>query len=98
MHLSVPVPWPSGHLEDGHGTRAQQDRAAHFADDAGGFAGHQLMQRARIGAIFVAEREMVEQVFRGVDVLFRERFRDARADPFDELNGRIDREHALDAN
>ena len=50
------------------------------------------------GAIFIAERQMVEQVFRGEDALFRERFRDARADPLDELNGRIDREHALDAN
>jgi hypothetical protein len=53
------------------------------------------MQRPRIRTILVAEGEMIEQVFRRGDALFRKRLRDARPDAFDELDGRIDREHAL---
>ena len=83
------------HLEDRHCSSAQQDGAAYFADDARHLAGDQLMQSPRIGAIFVAEGEVIEQVFRGADVFFGKRLRDARPDSFDELDGSIDREHAL---
>ncbi len=58
------------HLEDGHCASAQQDGAAYFANDARHLAGDQLIESARIGAIFVAEGKVIEEVFRGADFLF----------------------------
>ncbi len=60
------------HLEDWHRSCAQQRRTADFADDARRLASDQLMQSPRIGAIFVAEGKVIEQVFRRVDALFRQ--------------------------
>jgi hypothetical protein len=83
------------HLEDRHRSRAQQHRSAHFADDARHLAADEFMQSPGIGAIFIAEGEVIEQIFCGADLFFGERLSDARADSFDELDGRIGHEHAL---
>jgi len=47
----------------GHLARPQQHRAAHLGNHAGRLAGLQLVQAARILAVFIAEGEVVEQVF-----------------------------------
>ncbi len=83
------------HLEDRHRSRAQQHRSAHLADDTRRLSGDELQESPGIGAIFIAEGKVIEQIFCGAYLFFGERLRDARSDSFDELDGRIDREHAL---
>ena len=87
MHLSVAEALAHGHFKDGHAPGAQQSHAAHFADNAGHFAGNQFVQAARTQAVFVAEGQVVEQVFDGGMRLSLSSLGDARADALDKLHG-----------
>ena len=66
---------------------AEEDGAADFADDGGHVAGVELVDGARVEAVFVAEGKVVEEVFDGVDAALGEACGDALADALDELDG-----------
>ena len=76
-----------GHFEDGAGAGAEEDGAADFADEGGHVAG--VVEREGLGveAVFVAEGEVVEEVFDGVDAALGEAGGDALADALDEVDG-----------
>ncbi len=67
-------------------------------DDAGGFSRFELVEAAGILAILVAKGKMVQQVFRGPDVLLRQQFGKARADAAHIHHWSIETGHILDAN
>ena len=60
--------------------RSQQRRPAHLGDHAGGFAGLQFVNAARILPVFVAERKVVQKVLGGLDILGGKHLRHAWAD------------------
>ena len=82
-----------GEFEDGDGAGAEEGGAAHFADDGCHLAGLELGDGLGIGAIFVAEREIEEKVFDGVNAFFGEAFGDARTDALGILNTGSEREN-----
>ncbi len=63
-----------GHFEDGHAAGAEERGAADLGDDGGGFAGLELVERARVLAVFVAEGQVVEEIFGDEDAFFFEDF------------------------
>ena len=69
------APLADGHLEDRHAARAEQAEGADFGDDAGHLAHAQLADAARVQAVFVAEGQVVEQVFDGGDALLQQDLR-----------------------
>ena len=71
-----------GHLEDGAGAGAEEDGAADLADDGGHGAGGERGDGLRVEAVFVAEGQVVEQVFDGFDAAGGEGGGDALADAF----------------
>jgi hypothetical protein len=77
-----------GHFEDGAGAGAEEGGAADFADEGGHVAGIVEGEGLGVEAVFVAEGEVVEQVFDGDDAAFGEAGGDARADAFDGVYGR----------
>ena len=84
-------------LVDRSAPRPQQRRAAHFADDAGHFAGNQLVEAARVLPVFVAEREVVEQVFRRLDAFEGEHLRHARTHAAHKFHRSIQGRHKVNA-
>ena len=75
------------HLENGHAASAKQARGSDFGDDGRHFSRPQFGNPPRIYPVFVAERQVVQQVVDGVDALGRQHFGQARADAFDVLHG-----------
>jgi len=75
----------NGNFEDGHALCAEEDDAADFGEGAGGFSGAEFGERAWVEAIFVAKRQVVEEVFDGENIFAGERGGDGGADAFDEL-------------
>ena len=69
-----------GELEERHAARAQQSRAAHFADDAGHFARLQFVEADGILAVLIAEGKVVEQILGGQDAFFGEHLGDGGTD------------------
>ena len=80
------APLADGHLEDRHAARAEQSEGAHVGDDAGHLAHAKLADAARVQAIFVAEGQVVEQVFDGCNALLQQDLRELRPDAFYELH------------
>ena len=70
------------------GAAFQQCGAADVADERGHVAGFHLCDGPGVKAVFVAERQVIEEVFDGFDSAFGEPFSDAIADAFDELDRR----------
>jgi hypothetical protein len=88
-----------GHFEDGAGAGAEEDGAADFADEGGHVSGVVEGEGLGVEAVFVAEGEVVEEVFDGVDTAFGEIGGDAFADALDELDGRGEFErHGVDGS
>src|ERR1700724_2192767 len=74
---------PALHLSDGqwknrHFPRAEQPGVAHFADDGGHLAGPQFGNSPGIQPVFIAKRQIMEQVADGVNSLRSQHFPDAR--------------------
>ena len=74
-----------GELEHGAAASAQKGRSADLADDGGHGAGNELGHRLRVEAIFIAERQVIEEILDCFDAAFGETFADALADTLDEL-------------
>ena len=74
------------HLEDGHAARAKEAEGAYFGDNAGHLPRAQLADAARIQAIFIAKRQVVEQVFDCAEAFFQQDLGKSRADAFDVLD------------
>ena len=88
-----------GHLEDGAGAGAEEDGASDFADEGGHVSGVVEGEGLGVEAVFVAEGEMVEEVFDGGDAAVREAGGDAVADALDELDGRGEQKrHGFDGS
>ncbi len=69
-----------GHLKDRHAAGPKKPGGAYFGDDGGHFAGGQFGDGARVEAIFVAEGQIVEQVFDGADAFGGKHFGHTRPD------------------
>jgi len=88
-----------GHFEDGGGAGAEEGGAADFADEGGHVAGVVEAEGLGVQAVFVAEGEVVEEVFDGDDAAVGEAGGDAVADALDEFYGRGELErHGLDGS
>jgi len=74
------------HLEDGHVARAQQDAAAHLADNGRHGTGLQRRERLRIQAVFIAEGQVVEDVFHRVNAARGHLLGQPRANALDEFD------------
>ncbi len=98
MHFSVSRPWPTVISKMRHAAGAEEAEGADFGDDAGHLAGAQFADAARIQPVFVAKRQVVEQVFDGADALFQQDLGKARADAFDVLNVGGEIEHRAMVN
>src|SRR5208282_2399378 len=56
-------------LEDGHAARAKQSRVADFGDHRRHLSGAQFGDRTRVQPVFVAKRQVVQQVVNGSNIL-----------------------------
>jgi len=86
-----------GELEDGGAAGAEKDGAANFGDDGGGFAGLELVEGAGVLTVFVAEGQVVEEIFGGEDVLGFEELGDTGTDAADVHHFGVETSHRLDA-
>ncbi len=87
-----------GHLEEGHAGGAEEGGAADLADDGGHGAGFEIGDGLGVEAVFVAEGQVVEEVFDGVKVATGELDGDALADALDEAEGCGELEHSPDGS
>src|SRR6266568_756080 len=85
-------------LEDGHLACPQQNGAANLRDNAGHLARLQLIEAARVLAIFITKRKVVEQVLRGQDALLSQHLRHARTHPANIHDSSVEAGHTPDAN
>ena len=84
-----------GELKEGHAGGAKEGGAADFRDDGGGGAGLEGRDGLGVEAVFVAEGQVVEEVFDGEDALAGELGGDAVADAFDKAKGRGEIGHCI---
>ena len=87
-----------GHLKDGHAAGAKQAEGAHLGDDAGHLARAQLADAARVQPVFIAKRQVVEQVFNGGDALVQQHLGKVRPNAFDVLDVGGELEHIAMVN
>src|SRR5208283_4032885 len=66
------------HLEDGHSARAEQSTGAYLCDDAGHLTRAQFADTARVQAVFVTERQVVEQILDRCDALLQQNLGEPR--------------------
>ena len=76
-----------GDFKEGAGGGVEESGAADFADDGGHGVGLQVGDGLDVEAVFVAEGEVIQEVFNSVDLSFGEVGGDVRADSLDELHG-----------
>ena len=74
------------HLKQRHAPGAKQAEGAHLGDDAGHLARAQFVDAARIQPVFVAEGQVVQQVFDRRDPLFQQDLGNLRPDALDVLH------------
>ena len=84
-----------GHFEEGHAGGAKEGGATDLAENGGHRSGFELGDGLGVETIFVAEGEVVEEVFDGVEVFAGEFGGDALADALDEAEGCGELEHWL---
>ncbi len=83
----------NGHFEQRHAAGAEEAERAHLGDDAGHLARAQFADAAWVQPVFVAERQIIEQVLDRGDALFQQDLGKARADAFDVLHVGREIEH-----
>src|SRR5438477_4341149 len=88
---------PHRKLEDGHLPGAKETGVPNLSDNGCHFSGTQFRDPARVEAVFIAEREIMEQVADGENALRGKDFRNARTDAFYVLHGRGEFKHARKA-
>ncbi len=74
------------HLKDRHSAGAEQTRIADFGDDGRHLAGAEFGNATGIQAVFIAERQVMQEIVNGFDALGGQNFGEARANAFHELN------------
>src|SRR5580698_1612495 len=83
-----PCPPLSGrHLKNGHAACAEQAGIADFSDDRRHLSRSEFGDAARVQPVFIAKREIMQQVVNGVDALARQHFGQPWADAFYILHG-----------
>ena len=74
-------------LKNGHAVAgAKHGGVANLRNDGGHLSGAQLANAARIQPVFIAEGQIIEQVFNSGNVLLRQPFGNARANAFYEFD------------
>jgi hypothetical protein len=68
---------------------------ADFGDNCGKFTGSELRDGFEVAAVFVAEREVVDQVFNGFELPGLQHRRAGRSNAFEICEGSIERESQL---
>ena len=86
---------PNRHLEEGHLLCPQQGRAAYLADQSRHLARHQVGNFAWIGPVFVAEGQVIEQVFQRLQPFSGKGFGALGADSLHVLHRAVELEHEL---
>ena len=86
-----------GHLEDGRAAGAEQGGAANFGDDRGHFAGPELVEAARVLAVFVTEGQVIEEIFGDGDAFAGDHLGDLRANAANVHHRSVETGHNLDA-
>src|SRR5581483_3150163 len=84
---------PHHQLEQWHAPRAIQHGTAHLGDHAGHLARPQLTDAARVEAVLVTKRQIIEEIFDGADALGGKDLGDARADSLHVLHRGMQFEH-----
>src|SRR5579862_7533257 len=84
----------NGELKDRHAARAKQSGVANFSHHRGHLARTQFGNAARIQAVFVTKRQIMEQVADSMDALASQQFRDSRTNAFHVLYRRGKFKHA----
>ncbi len=74
------------HFKQRHLARTKQAKRANFGDNAGHLARAQLVDAARIQPVFVAKRQVIQQVFDRRDPLLQQDLGDLRANALHILN------------
>src|SRR5262249_14597764 len=87
---------PGHHFKDGHLPGAKEPGVADLGDHRRHFARPELGDPTWVEPVFVTERQVVEQVFDGGDVLLRQPLGHTRAYAFDEFDFSMEVEHFLD--
>jgi hypothetical protein len=88
-------PLPGNQFEDGEALGAEKPGIAHFGDYRGHLSGAQLTNAAGIQPVFIAERQVIEQVFHRVYVLLLQPLGDPRAYALHVFNFCIEVQHLL---
>ena len=74
-------------LKDWHAVAGAKDGGvANLRNDGGHLSGAQLANSTRVQAVFIAEGQIIEQVFNRENVLLRQPFGNARADALNEFD------------
>ena len=81
-------------LEQGHAARAAHSGNRHRADHRGALARHQVGQAHDAAAVLVAQRQVQQQVLDPLDPQAGQGCRPRRADALDELDRRLEVDHA----
>src|SRR6266481_5271292 len=84
------------HLENRNLFCSENGRVADLGDYGCHLAWFQLANTARVQPVFIAKRQIVEQVFHRADVLLRQPFGHARPYAFHELDFRMELQHRHD--
>ena len=86
-----------GHFENRHAPRLKESRSPHFRNHAGRFARLQLIDAARILAVFITKGKVIEKVFGSLDVFRGELRRNVRSHSPHIHHLRFKSGHILDA-
>ena len=98
MHFIVSRPWPTVISKMRHAPRPEQTERAHLGDDAGHLSHTQLADAPRVQPVFVAKRQVIEQVLDGADALVQQDFGKTRADALHVLHAGREIEHRAMVN
>ena len=82
-----------GHLKDGHAAGAEQPRGANFGDHGGHFTGAQLCDASWVQPVFIAKRQVMYKVIKGLNTFCGQQFSQTGADSLDVLNGGTQLQH-----
>ncbi len=98
MHFSVSRPWPTVISNSGMRARAEKAEGADFGDDAGHLARAQLADATRIQPVFIAKRQVVEQVLDRANAFVQQDLGKAWANAFHILHAGRKVEHGRIVN
>ena len=88
-------PLPGGHLKDGHSAGTEEAGGPHFSNHGSHFSSPQFRNTPRVEPVFVAKRQVVQQVVESLNVLGRQELGKFRANALHVLNGGVRLQHLM---